>query len=129
MVSQDSQQEIRARLQAERERLQGEMQGVREGVSSETFQEDEGTDTVSTHPADDGSELFEREKNLSVLNTLETSLGDLDKALAKLDAGTYGVCDNCGRPIGEKRLEAMPSAIYCIDCQSALEKTGRLPMP
>jgi RNA polymerase-binding protein DksA len=129
MASQDAQQEIRARLLSERERLLGEMDGLREGVSSETFQEDEGTDTVSTHPADDGSELFEREKNLTVLNTLQTSVEDIDRGLAKLDAGTYGVCDNCGRPIGEKRLEAMPSAVYCIDCQSVLERTGRLPAP
>jgi RNA polymerase-binding protein DksA len=129
MASQDAQQEIRARLQSERERLQSEMDGLREGVNSETFQEDEGNDTVSLHPADDASELFEREKNLTVLNTLQTSLDDIDRALAKVDAGTYGVCDNCGRPIGEKRLEAMPSAAYCIECQSVLERTGRLPAP
>jgi DnaK suppressor protein len=128
MVSHDSQQEIRTRLQSDRGRLQGEIDGLRRGVDSETFQEDEGTDTVSMHPADGASELFEREKNLSVLNTLQSSLDDVDKAMAKLDAGTYGVCDNCGRPIAEKRLEAMPSAIYCIDCQSVLEKTGRLPV-
>ena len=129
MVSQDSQQETRARLESERERLKSEMDSLREGVSSETFQDDEGTDTVSMHPADDASELFEREKNLSVLITLQSSLDDVDRALAKLSAGTYGQCDNCGRPIGEKRLEAMPSAIYCIECQSALERTGRLPTP
>lgn len=129
MVSQDSQQEIRARLESERERLRSEMDGLRAGVSSETFQDDEGTDTVSTHPADDASEMFEREKNLSVLGTLQSSMDDIDNALAKLDAGTYGQCDNCGRPIGDKRLEAIPFAVYCIDCQSALERTGRLPTP
>ena len=129
MVSQDSQQEIRARLASERERLRSEMDGLRAGVSSETFQDDEGTDTVSTHPADDASEMFEREKNLSVLGTLQSSMDDIDNALAKLDAGTYGQCDNCGRPIGDKRLEAIPFAVYCIDCQSALERTGRLPTP
>ncbi len=129
MVSQDAQGETRARLQSERARLEGETEGLRAGVSSATFQEDEGTESVSLHPADDASELFEREKNLTVLNTLQTSIDDIDRALAKLDAGTYGQCDNCGRPIGEKRLEAMPSAAYCIDCQSALERTGNLTAP
>ncbi len=129
MVSQDAKREFRARLESDRTRLQGEMDGLREALSSQTFQEDEGTDTVSIHPADDATELFEREKDLSVLNTLQASMEDIDKALAKLDAGTYGRCDNCGRPIGEKRLEARPSAIYCIDCQSYLERTGRLPTP
>jgi DnaK suppressor protein len=128
MTSQDSQKEVRARLVRERERLQGEVNSLQERVSSETFGEDEGTDTVSTHPADDGSEMFEREKNLTVLNTLQISVGELDGALAKLDAGTYGVCENCGKPIGEKRLEAMHAAVYCIECQSALERTGHLPV-
>jgi RNA polymerase-binding protein DksA len=127
MVSQDSHEDVRARLLQERERLQGEIDGLQEGISSETFGEDEGTDTVSMHPADEGSELFEREKNLTVLNTLQISLRDVDAALARVDAGTYGICENCGRPIGEKRLAAMPSAVYCFECQSTLERTGHLP--
>ncbi len=127
MVSQDAQQGVRDRLASERARLQGEIDALQEGMSAETFGEDDGTDTVSSHPADDGSEMFEREKNLTVLNTLQISMRDLDAAFAKLDAGTYGTCDNCGKPIGEKRIEAMPSAIYCIECQSALESTGHLP--
>jgi RNA polymerase-binding protein DksA len=127
MVSQDSHQEVRARLTSERDRLQREIDALAEGISSETFQEDEGTDTVSMDPADDASEMFEREKNLTVRNTLQISLRDVNSALSRIDAGTYGICDNCGKPIGAKRLEAMPSASYCIDCQSALERTGHLP--
>lgn len=127
MVSQDSQSDVRERLERERKRLQSEINALQDDISSETFGEDEGTDTVSLHPADDGSEMFEREKNLTVLNTLQISMRDLDGALAKVDAGTYGICENCGKPIGEKRLAAMPSAIYCIDCQSTLERTGHLP--
>ena len=127
MVSQDAQTEIRARLQAEQERLQSEMAGLQEGISSQTFGEDEGSDSASMHPGDDGSELFEREKNLTVLNTLQVSLRDVEAALVRLESGTYGNCGNCGKAIGEKRLEAMPSAVYCIECQSDLERTGRLP--
>ncbi len=127
MVSPDSQQEVRARLAAERERLQGEIDSLQQGIDARTFGEDEGSDTVSMHPADDASEMFEREKNLTVLNTLRVTIEDLDSALQKVDAGTYGVCDNCGKPIGEKRIEALPSAVYCIECESALERTGRLP--
>ena len=44
---------------------------------------------------------------------------DIDNALAKIDAGTYGICERCGRPIGEDRLEAMPAARLCIECASA----------
>jgi RNA polymerase-binding protein DksA len=127
MVSEDFLREARTRLNTERERLQREIDALGEGINASNFQEDEGTDKVSMDPADDASELFEREKNLTVLNTLQISLEDVDTALGKLDAGTYGICENCGKPIGVKRLEAMPSARYCIDCQSALERTGHLP--
>lgn len=127
MVSQDSPADVRARLMSERARLQAEVDALQEDVSAETFQEDEGTDTVASHPADDASEMFDREKNLTVLNTLQISIRDLDTALGKVDAGTYGECENCGKPIGEKRHGAMPSAVYCIECQSTLERTGRLP--
>ena len=127
MISQDAQSEIRARLQREQQRLQTEIAGLQDGISSQTYGEDEGSDTASTHPGDEGSELFEREKNLTVLNTLQVSLRDVEAALLRLDAGTFGSCGNCGKAIGDKRLEAMPSAIYCIDCQSELERTGHLP--
>lgn len=127
MVSEDFLREARTRLNSERERLQREIDALGEGINASNFQEDEGTDKVSMDPADDASELFEREKNLAVLNTLQFSLEDVNTALGRLDAGTYGICENCGKPIGEKRLEAMPSARYCIDCQSALERTGHLP--
>ena len=50
----------------------------------------------------------------------DTDIGnDIDDALAKLDAGTYGVCEECGRPIGEARLQAMPAARLCIEHASA----------
>ncbi len=121
----DSTTDVRQRLEAERERIQGEIESLREGVNSQTFQEDEGTDTVSQHPANDGSELFEREKNLTILDTLEVTLREFDRALEKVQAGTYGTCENCGKPIAAKRLEVSPSAIYCIDCQSLLDRQGR----
>jgi DnaK suppressor protein len=48
--------------------------------------------------------------------SLETGLERTERALAKLDEGTYGRCDNCGQPIAEKRLRAMPDVVLCIDC-------------
>jgi DnaK suppressor protein len=52
---------------------------------------------------------------------------DIEAALAKLDAGTYGICDECGITIPMARLEYMPNAQYCIDCQEKLEGEGLLP--
>jgi DnaK suppressor protein len=49
-------------------------------------------------------------------------LAEIDKVLAHIAAGKYGVCDNCGKPIPAERLEAKPHATLCIECQSKLEK-------
>jgi DnaK suppressor protein len=52
---------------------------------------------------------------------------DIESALAKIDAGTYGICDECSTTIPMARLEYMPNAQYCIECQEKLESEGALP--
>ena len=126
MIDQDLCNELHEQLMAERQRIENEIANLtREGVRGDTFQDDE-TDAVDQHPADDASELFEREKNLTVRRTLEISLQEIGDALGKFDSGTYGLCEMCGKPIGEKRLRAYPRATHCIECQSKLERQGRL---
>lgn len=118
MVSQELQSELREQLLAERQRLEREIANIDSvGIRGDTFLTDE-TDTIDQHPADAGTELFEREKNLTVQHTLEQSLQDINDALERMKAGTYGICENCGEPIPEKRLRAMPEARYCIQCQT-----------
>lgn len=67
------------------------------------------------HPADTGSDTFEREKDLSILEQLENELAELDAALARLDDGTYGIDERTGQPIAAARLEAIPTARTNID--------------
>jgi DnaK suppressor protein len=62
----------------------------------------------------------ERSRTIAVVQALRSNLRDVERALAKLDAGTYGVCERCGRPIGDERLDAIPWAILCIDCKRAV---------
>ena len=52
-----------------------------------------------------------------MVRALRSNLHDVDRALAKMDAGTYGTCERCGNPITEERLEAIPWALLCIDCK------------
>jgi DnaK suppressor protein len=120
MVDQSLQNELQQRLLEEQTRLEHEI-SLLAGIRSDTFQEDE-TDAVDQHPADAGSELFEREKNLTVRMTLEASLREVHDALRKVDEGTYGQCETCGKPIAEKRLRALPAATHCIECQAKLER-------
>ena len=61
-------------------------------------------------------EAISRFNEIGVGTSLETGLERTERALAKLDEGTYGLCDACGQPIAEKRLRALPDVVLCLDC-------------
>ena len=64
-------------------------------------------------------EAIRRLTDIGVGNSLEAVLARTERALAKLDDGTYGKCDSCGAPIAAGRLEAMPDSVLCLDCAAA----------
>ena len=75
----------------------------------------------SEHPADVASETFEREKDLAIGESVEALLAKVKEALAKIEAATYGICDACSKPIKRARLEALPFATLCVECQEKME--------
>jgi RNA polymerase-binding transcription factor DksA len=77
---------------------------------------------VDQHQAELGTETFERERDLTALAILEDELADIEVALRKLDDGSYGICEECGNPIGEERLAAKPWARLCIVDQARAEQ-------
>ena len=77
---------------------------------------------IDQHPAELGTETFEREMGLTTLTIVEGELTDIDDALRRLDQGTYGICEECGKPIDEARLEAVPWARYCVVDQARVER-------
>ncbi len=84
-----------------------------------------GEDTTpSQHPADVASDLYTREELVVDELTLESALREVDEALARLAAGSYGRCVDCGARIPEARLEARPQAARCIDCQRRVERSA-----
>jgi RNA polymerase-binding transcription factor DksA len=85
--------------------------------------------TIDQHPAELGTETFERELELTTLTVVEGELREIDDALRRLDHGTYGICEECGKPIDEARLEAVPWARYCVVDQARLEKAVSRPNP
>jgi DnaK suppressor protein len=98
---------LRDHLVAERDRVHDQLREL--GIDRNSF--DEGF-------ADSGQVTAERGEVEALAGTLRETLTDIDAALAKFDQGTYGVCESCGGPIGEARLEAMPAARLCIACAS-----------
>jgi RNA polymerase-binding protein DksA len=70
------------------------------------------------------SQVFEQQRDLALREKNEQQLQAVDAALARYDVGTYGTCGRCGRPIAPERLEALPWAAHCIDCQRIVAKGG-----
>ncbi|MGH9263721.1 MAG: TraR/DksA C4-type zinc finger protein [Acidimicrobiales bacterium] len=118
----------RQRLADERERLAA----VRATFDEEGLTEQSENDSVGElssydqHQADMGTETFEREKDLSILEQVEAELADVEHALRRLDDGTYGNCEVCGRPIPDERLEAMPATRLCVEHQAEAERAVRV---
>lgn len=75
-----------------------------------------GVVTYDENFADSGQVAAEQGENKALVNQLEETLRDVERALAKLDEGSYGTCETCGATIGEARLEAMPATRFCIAC-------------
>ena len=71
------------------------------------------------------SQVFEQQRDLALRDRATQHLALVDAALARLDAGTFGACLRCHRPIAGARLEALPWAAHCIDCQSAIDRDRR----
>lgn len=82
------------------------------GYQNETENE---LSNYDNHPADQGTNLFEREKNKALVNQLERELSDIKAAIVAIENGTYGTCKVCGRKIKQNRLLAIPTTRYCID--------------
>ena len=79
-------------------------------------------DGAGQDQADLGATSFERDHELTVLNSERDKLAQIERALARIDDGTYGVCESCGNPIGKMRLMAFPRATLCMTCKQREER-------
>jgi RNA polymerase-binding protein DksA len=113
---------FREQLLAEMARLEGELDEI-ERRTARLDESDRSSElsAYEDHPADLASETFEREKDLAIGESVEHLLHKVIGALEKIDRGTYGLCDACGRPIKKARLKALPFATLCLECQDRLE--------
>jgi len=100
----------RARINAEKERVEALIRGLQGALGAENESDDAELSDYDQHPADTGTETFERERDLGLLDDLEAEFRDLEDALGRIDAGTYGIDEVTGEPIDPERLEAVPTA-------------------
>ena len=114
-------------LQEIRKKIAGDLQHL-EGDSLNKTQRDASGDLsgYSFHMADMATDNFNREFTLGLASNEQQHLNLIDAALRKIDEGNYGVCENCTKPITQKRLRAMPHALLCIKCQELELHKGRI---
>lgn len=112
--------DLRTRLVEEHDQLETQLASIVEESFAATQSDMSGDVGLDDESADAGTATFEREKDLSIENNVRDLLRKIDGALKRMDAGTYGLCVRCGKPIEKARLKALPYAELCIkDAQAA----------
>ena len=105
----------RASLEAERARLMVELGAPIEGPGQMTY----GSQAAAA------SQVFEQQRDLALRDRSAAQLVLVEEALGRLDADTYGTCVRCGRAVAAARLEALPWAAHCIECQAIVDRERR----
>jgi DnaK suppressor protein len=116
---------VRERIAAQRERLRGEreqtlakLKCLRASLTTELAHTAGG----SADAVDVATDIYEREKTLTIIQTLERKLGSIERALRATEKGSYGICEVCGEAISPGRLEVLPHTTTCVKCQEKLER-------
>jgi DnaK suppressor protein len=117
---------LRASLESRRAEIAREVGFMSDEIRS--IGEDQGIEngSLGNHMAEDGSNVSEADRLSTISDDLRALLNQIDAAFHRMDEGTYGTCERCGRPINEERLEAFPYVARCIECQSRIEREQAL---
>src|SRR3954468_2742586 len=111
--------EQRSVLGAELSRIESEVASLQSALSDVLR---DGGDGAGDDQADTGAKAFERDQEMTLLANARDMLFQTRHALDRIDAGTYGTCENCGGPIGKARLQAFPRATFCVTCKQRQER-------
>ncbi|MFQ3561676.1 TraR/DksA family transcriptional regulator [Streptomyces gramineus] len=112
-------EEARTELMSEALRLRAELDASDSALAG--LMRDSG-DGAGDDEADTGTKNITREHELALAANAREMLEQTERALEKLDAGTYGLCENCGNPIGKARMQAFPRATLCVECKQKQER-------
>jgi len=109
-------------LKTEHKRLTGELAQLQTNKSSA---EERREGSPFGKREEEATETLELEKRLVLENRIRQELASVEHALEKIEKGTYGLCDNCGKPIDPQRLEVLPQASLCLNCKALLAKNAK----
>jgi DnaK suppressor protein len=111
--------EVRDQLASEAAALRAEIDRAETDIASRLG---DAVGDAGDDQADVGAKTFEREHELALTHNARELLAQTERALARIDAGTYGTCESCGDPIGKARLQAFPRATLCVKCKQREER-------
>jgi RNA polymerase-binding transcription factor DksA len=106
--------DLRARLVTEKGELESQLATLEENTFAASQSDISGEVAFDDETADAGTATFERERDLSIENNIRDLLTKIDRALQRMVAGTFGICDRCGKPIEKARVRALPYVDLCI---------------
>ncbi len=116
---------FRTQLIALAKRLGGDVKGLENEAFRAAGGEASGNlSNAPLHLADLGTDTFEEEVTLRLLETEEKTLEETVAAIRRINAGTFGTCERCDRDIADARLQAIPYTRYCVDCARIVQREG-----
>ena len=111
--------DVRGRLETEITELRNEISKAESEIAARLG---DSVGDAGDDPADAGARTYQREYDLAQTNNARALLAQSERALGRIDDGTYGVCEACGEPIGKARLQAFPRATLCVQCKQREER-------
>ena len=116
---------FRQLLVTERVKFAREIKAIAEETAKSPRDASGDLSAYTVHMADMAADTYERELSMNLVSSEQEVLYQIDDALKRMDEGTYGICQQCNRPITMTRLKAVPYASLCIQCQRAKEQKSR----
>jgi YteA family regulatory protein len=110
--------EYKKRLLDEKKRLSDILDSIKsDGIPENQRDELSELSMVDNHPGDMGTEMFDKQRAYALMDNERRFIMSIDRALDRIENGTYGKCELCGKEISEERLDFMPNVTTCIDCE------------
>ncbi|WP_184080242.1 TraR/DksA family transcriptional regulator [Nocardiopsis mwathae] len=111
--------EVRRELETEMDQLRAEIAETEAKLAERLA---DSVDGAGDDPTDTGAKAYQREHDLALAYNTRDLLAQNERAIKRMDAGTYGVCESCGKAIGKARLQAFPRATLCVKCKQREER-------